>query len=114
MEIEDFRSENGELLIEELSIEVKRLVLQLLYFLKGMFTCFREHSFTFIPCPGQIVDNIVLIHQIEVISISIKRQAAARLELENTNMVFLMCIFWISFHDLALAILLNDIVNEAQ
>lgn len=79
-----------------------------------MFTCFREHSFTFIPCPGQIVDNIVLIHQIEVISISIKRQAAARLELENTNMVFLMCIFWISFHDLALAILLNDIVNEAQ
>ena len=79
-----------------------------------MFTCFREHSFTFIPCPGQIVDNIVLIHQIEVISISIKRQAAARLELENTNVVFLMCIFWISFHDLALAILLNDIVNEAQ
>ena len=65
--------------------------------------------------PGQLVDNMALIHEVEgVLVLHAEGQALLGLELVDCLVLVNVLISWVSFHDVTLSILLGNVVDEVS
>lgn len=72
-----------------------------------MFINDGECPFTLISLSGEIIDHIVIIHNLKVIAITVEGKDLENFKLKNAKVILLIWVFWVAFKNQNLAIFVD-------